>query len=273
MPEAPDLEVIQEVLNRRVRGRRVVAARVLRPTVLRSIVGDFIQDIAGRECVSFRREGKFLLTELSGERLLLVNPMLTGLFQYCAAKEPLEKRTCLLLGLDDGMELRYLDDRQMGMVWYFTREHLGEVRRFTEQGPDVLSGVSLEEFQRRLRAFHGEIKGILTRGALVAGIGNAYADEVLFTAGVSPFRKRRTLTAEEVERLHGAMETVVRDAILVLRERMGEVLHVKVRDFLQVHNKGGQPCPRCGAAISQLTANQRITSFCRQCQPGGLIRR
>ena len=136
----------------------------------------------------------------------------------------------------------------------------------------MLDGITLEEFQTRLKRFHGEIKGVLTRGAFIAGIGNAYSDEILFASGISPFKKSRTLSPEELHRLHQQTRTVVLEAAQVLRERVGEDIHVKIRDFLKVHRKGGQACPGCGGTISELTANQRITSYCRRCQPGMLIK-
>ena len=272
MPEAPDLEVIKDFLNQRVKGAVVSSARVLRPTVLRSLMGDFTVDVAGREVGEFRRSGKFLLMELSEGRLLVVNPMLTGAFQLCKPSSTIYKRTCFILSLSNDQELRYLDDRQMGKVYYTTGQQLYQVPGFKEQGPDVLHGISFDEFQRLSRPFHGEIKGVLTRGRVIAGIGNAYADEILFAAGISPFRKLRSLGEDELRCLYKKCFTVVTDAIQVLRERMGEEIHIKIRDFLQVHNKGGSPCPRCGHSISQLTANQRITSYCRHCQPGMLVR-
>lgn len=272
MPEAPDLEVINDFLNQRAKGAVVSSARVVRPTVLRSLAGDFPSDVVGREVGEFSRRGKFLLMEFSGDRLLVVNPMLTGAFQLCKPTSTLYKRTCFILALSSGQELRYLDDRQMGKAYYITGQQLEQVPHFQEQGPDVLDGIPFDEFQRRLRPFQGEIKGVITRGRFIAGIGNAYADEVLFAAGISPFRKGRSLREEELLRLYQKCHDVVTDAIAVLQQRMGEDIHVKIRDFLQVHNKGGSPCPRCGHAISQLTANQRITSYCRHCQPGMLIR-
>ena len=136
----------------------------------------------------------------------------------------------------------------------------------------MLDVFPFQEFVVRLGGFHGEIKGILTRGRVIAGIGNAYSDEVLFAAGIYPFRKRKALSAEELRRLYEKSREVVEEAISVLRERMGENIHVKVRDFLRVHSKGGSPCPRCGHNISQVTANRRIASYCRRCQPGMLIR-
>ena len=272
MPEAPELEVTKDFLNRHARGATVLAGHVLRPSVLRPIAGDLGSDIAGRKIERFCRRSKFLVVELSGERLLVTNPMLTGAFQYCKPGARVYKRTCFTLSLSNGHELRYLDDRQMGRVYYTTPGGLDAVPQFDTLGPDVLDDLPFEEFRERLRPFHGEIKGILTRGRVVSGIGNAYADEVLFAAKVYPFRKRKFLTDGELRRLHRSCRSVIEDAIGVLRERMGENIHVKIRDFLQVHNKGGTPCPRCGSTITQITANKRITSYCRGCQPGLLVK-
>ncbi|MBI4202420.1 MAG: Fpg/Nei family DNA glycosylase [Chloroflexi bacterium] len=273
MPEAPDLEIICEVLTRGLVGRQVTEAKVLRPTVLRSLAAkDLPSDLPGRTLEEVTRRGKFLLLSF-GERMIVINPMLTGALQLSAPKERVLKSTHLVIGFGEEEELRYLDETQMGQVYYILPEQLPKVPRFSEQGPDALSdGITLAEFKARLGKYHGEIKGILTRGSVVSGIGNAYADEVLFAAGISPFRKRRTLTDQEVERLHASIGRVLSEAVVVLREGMGEVIHHKIRDFLQVHNKGGQPCPRCGAVISQLNANQRSTSYCRHCQPGMLLK-
>jgi formamidopyrimidine-DNA glycosylase len=272
MPEAPDLEVIKDYLNQYVKGTAIQSARVLRPTVLRPMAGDFAADLSGRSMEQFRREGKFLICQLTGDRWLVINPMLTGALQYCEPKARVYKRTCLVLELDSGKELRYLDDRQMGMVYYVDRDQLDGIYRLEKQGVDVLADLSFEEFKAGLKKFRGEVKGVLTRGNLVSGIGNAYSDEILFAAGISPFRKVGTLKEDELLRLHRQSRTVVEDAIDVLRERMGDNIHVKIRDFLKVHGKGGEPCPACGGNISQLNANQRLTNFCRRCQPGMLIR-
>jgi formamidopyrimidine-DNA glycosylase len=115
------------------------------------------------------------------------------------------------------------------------------------------------------------VKGILTRGQAVSGIGNAYADEILFSAGISPFRKKSRLSTDELKRLHTAVHEVPLDAVRVLEKRVGANIHKKVRDFLKVHGKGGEPCPVCGSRISAITANRRETNFCRKCQPGTMF--
>ena len=273
MPEAPELEVVKDFLNAHVRGSSVVSARVLKPSVLRSLTGDFAQDVRDRSFGNISRSGKFLTLDLSDDRFLVVNPMLTGGFQFCEPAVRVFKRTCIVMELSNGHELRYLDDRQMGRVYYTGGDQLKSIPQLYELGPDVLSGITFEDFQQRLSPFRGEIKGILTRGRVVSGIGNAYADEILFEARVYPFRKKRDLNEEELRRIHDATGSVIAEATEKVRERMGDDIHRKVRDFLSVHNKGGEACPRCGSNISQITANQRITSYCRSCQPGLLLRR
>ncbi len=254
----------------------IVGARVLHPFVLRSLAaGDFPADIAGRALTAVSRYGKTLTLALSGDRYLVVIPMLTGRLQLASPGERVTKDTVLVLTLSIAhTELRYRDDRQMGMLYYAREDQLPSIPRLEETGPDVLDQpLDQDAFAGKLRAFHGEIKGILTRGALAAGIGNAYADEVLFVAGIYPFRRRRDLSPQEVARLHSAVYSVTSEAVSVLRDLMGDQVHLKPRDWLHVHNKGGQPCPRCGGRISQITANHRITSYCRNCQPGLLVNR
>ena len=271
MPEAPDLEIVKDYLNDAVTGQEVLSARVLRPTVLRSLHGDFTVDLQGRRLEGVERRGKFLLASF-GDTSLVVNPMLTGAFQHCPSSDKPFKRVCFIISLADGWDLRYVDQRQMGRVYYVDEESMAQIPNLAEQGPDVLDCISFEEFEERLRPFYGEIKGILTRGRVLSGIGNAYADEILFEAGIYPFRKKRALAEREKRRLLEAASIVVRWAMDELRPRVGAKIHRKIRDFLKVHNKGGEPCPRCGTTITQIGSNQRITSYCRRCQPGMLLR-
>ena len=102
---------------------------------------------------------------------------------------------------------------------------------------------------------------------------NAYADEILWSARLYPFRRRTDLSDVEIAQLYAAMRSVLSEAIATLRERMGENIDVEVRDFLSVHGKAGQPCPRCGSPISQVKRQRMATHFCRTCQPGLMVNR
>lgn len=274
MPEIPDLEVIQEVLSRRVVGRRIERVDVARPIVLRVLepgatARTFLE---GRTIAEVTRRGKFLLFALDDGRWIVFNFMLAGCLRFCPERERVRARDYVLLHLGQGQDLRYYDPKGMGKV-YLTHE-LTLVPGYSDMGPDALDPeLTREVFLDRLRRYRGEIKGILTRATFVAGIGNAYADEILFRAGIYPFRKRPGLSEEEQLALYGAMRQVLGESIAILRERMGERIDIKVRDFLRVHNKKGEPCPRCGRPISEIRVSKRATSFCRHCQPGSMFSR
>jgi formamidopyrimidine-DNA glycosylase len=271
MPELPDLEVIREFLAPRVVHLAITSARVLRPLVVRNLLaGDAAEHLIGRRFVDVVRRGKFLLFPLDSGTTLVINPMLAGRIRY---GEPLARhraRDALVLGLADGQELRYHDARDMGKVYLVA--DVAQVPSFAGQGPEATDPeLTLEVFRQRLRRHPGEIKGILTNQAFVAGIGNAYADEICWRAQIYPFRRRPTLSDDEVARLYSAMRTVLAEAIEVLRLRVGDAIDVEVRDFLAVHGKAGQACPRCGNPISQVTRERRATNFCRTCQPGLMV--
>ncbi|NOZ29363.1 MAG: Fpg/Nei family DNA glycosylase [Chloroflexi bacterium] len=272
MPELPELEVVREVLGREITRRRIMGVEVLRPTVVRDLtrVG-FVEGLRERIISGVWRRGKFIVLDLGVGRHLAVNPMLAGRLQLAAPSDRRLPRTAWILRLDDGRELRYADRRDMGKV-YLT-DDLHAVPTWDEMGPDALDpALTPDVFRERLRRHRGEIKGILVNHRFVAGIGNAYADEICWHARLYPFRRRPELSDEELARLYHAMRDTLAKAIEQVRAQIGDEIHLKPREFLAVHNKGGAPCPRCGTPISQITARNRITSFCRRCQPGTLVR-
>jgi formamidopyrimidine-DNA glycosylase len=271
MPELPDLEVIREFLAPRLVGVAIEAAEVRRPLVVRNLLpGSPAGHLVGHHFVGVDRRGKFLLFPLDNGVTVVVNPMLAGRIRY---GEPLPRhrsRDALVICLADGHELRYHDARDMGKVYLTT--DVEQVPTFADLGPEATDpDLTLETFRQRLRRHTGEIKGALTNQSFVAGIGNAYADEILWRAGIYPFRRRPSLSNEEVAQLYAAMHAVLVEAIQTLRSRVGEAIDVEVRDFLAVHGRANEPCPRCGTPISQVTRQRRSTNFCRTCQPGLMV--
>jgi formamidopyrimidine-DNA glycosylase len=275
MPELPELQVVQEVLARRVMGTTIRAVHIFPGSaiVVRDLTHEgFAEALTGATITAIARRGKFLVLSMARDDAplyLVVNLKLTGRLQLARGGEKRLPKTHLVLELASGDELRYVDQRVMGQV-YLTRDP-AQVPDFAGIGPEPFE-ISRDEFRARLARYRGEIKGILTRGEFVAGIGNAYADEILWQARLHPYRKRTQLAPEEIERLYDAMQSTLREAVEQVRGEMGEAIHLERREFFAVHMKSGQPCPRCGTPISLVGANQRITNFCRTCQPGGLIR-
>jgi len=271
MPELPDLEVIREFLAARLVEVPIASAEVRRSLVVRNLLGtDTANYLVGRYCTTVDRRGKFLLLPLDDGATIVINPMLAGRLRYGIPLSRSRSRDALVLGLADGHELRYHDAKDMGKVYLTT--DLNQVPTFQELGPEAIDpDLTLEGFHERLRRHHGEIKGVLSNQRFVAGIGNAYADEICWRAGIYPFRRRSSLSDDEIAHLYYAMRTVLTEAIDLLRERVGEAIDVEVRDFLSVHGKADEPCPRCGSPISKVTRQRRTTNFCRTCQPGLMV--
>jgi formamidopyrimidine-DNA glycosylase len=267
MPELPDLEIIKEFLEKNASGDVIEKIEVIDPLVLRCSREDLVGHTKGKSCAAFRRRGKFLIFDLPDDGHLIFHLMLAGRFQYSPATEKGRAGLCLSLEFTSGRQLRYYDRKRMGRIYLVSGPDFSAVPQFAEQGPEAIdSEMDLEEFHRRLRRHPGMIKNILTNQRFLAGIGNAYADEILFCAGILPFRRRSSLSAEEVNRLYRAVRSVLSGAIEELRKRVGASIHREIRDFMKVHGKGGQLCSACGGRISEVAPNRRRTNFCRGCQ-------
>ncbi len=290
MPELPDLAIVADALHAALAGRPIASARAPGPLAVRGTPAE-LDGLIGQELRSLRRRGKFLIAQLDRDRVVF-SPMLTGRFQLAAPTAVLPTKTAVVLGFGpraapprdaarwtaraswlpaDGApaEIRYRDPTQMGKVYLLPAGVDRTVPGLTDDeiGPDADDPtLTLETWRTRIRRHPGELKNLLKNQSFVAGIGNAYSDEVLHAARLLPFRKRTTLAAEEVDALYAAMRTTLATAIRVLRQRVPPTFEKQVRDFLAVHDKGGTACPRCGTKISEVKPGGFVTSFCRGCQ-------
>jgi formamidopyrimidine-DNA glycosylase len=290
VPELPDLDVVADALHASLAGRRIESVRSLMPLTVRGTPAE-LDALVGQRLARAARAGKFLDLDLERDRVV-VNPMLTGRFQMAAGgeKAPTGVAVEIVLGprergpadaapwtrgapwipADAGpVIVRYRDPTQMGKVYVLPAgvERGVPGRGPGEMGPDALDPeLTLEVWRDRIRRHPGELKNLLRNQAFVAGIGNAYSDEVLFAARLQPFRKRSTLAAEEVDELYHAMRSILPDSVRLLRERVPPTFEKQVRDHLAVHNRGGEPCPRCGTRITAVSAGGFPTGYCRGCQ-------
>ncbi|TMG23882.1 MAG: hypothetical protein E6H96_08690 [Chloroflexi bacterium] len=290
VPELPDLAVVAEAFHVALVGRPVSGARAPGPLAVRGTPAE-LESLVGQRLLAVHHRGKFLTFELDGDRLVF-NPMLTGRFQLAAPAVPFPSKTAVVLSFGprespppdaakwtrganwlpadgDPVEVRYRDPTQMGKAYLLPAGSNRPVPGLTDEepGPDADDPeLTLEDWRSRIRRHPGELKNLLRNQSFVAGIGNAYSDEILHAARLLPFRKRSSLAPEEVDELHAATRKTIRDAIEVLRARVPPTFEQQVRDFLAVHNKGGSACPRCGTRISQVKAGGFVTSYCRGCQ-------
>lgn len=291
MPELPDLTILADAFHAAMTGRPVASAEAPGPLTVRGTPAE-LDALVGQRLLRFSRRGKFLWLEFDRDRIAM-NAMLTGrlqLAQSAATKKPSKTLFILRFGAreaapsdaaewtqgatwipPDGAqpELRYRDPTQMGKVYLLPA---GIERPVPGAGPNEIGpdaddpGLTLDMWRDRIRRHPGELKNLLRNQEFVAGIGNAYSDEILHAARLLPFRKRGTLAQEEVDELYRATRETLAQATAVLEERVPPTFETEVRDFLAVHYKGGQACPRCGQRITQTEAGGFVTSYCRHCQ-------
>jgi formamidopyrimidine-DNA glycosylase len=290
VPELPDLAVVADAAHAALAGRSVTSTRAVAPLAVRGTPAE-LEALVGQRIRDVSRRGKFLIVSLDRDRLV-VNPMLTGRLQIASPAATLPTKTAVVMGFgprrgpptdaarwtrhavwlptdNEPVELRYRDPTQMGKVYVLPAGIMRVVPGLTDEelGPDADDpALTLEVWQQRIRRHPGELKNLLKNQAFIAGIGNAYSDEILHAARLLPFRKRSSLAPEEIEALHQAVAPTLASAIEVLRRRVPPTFEKQVRDFLAVHDKGGTPCPRCGMRISEVKPGGFVTSFCRTCQ-------
>jgi formamidopyrimidine-DNA glycosylase len=270
MPELPEVETIVTGLRGPLIGRTFTGVRVRWENIVaRPAVPEFQRRIRGQRILDIRRRGKYLVFDLSRGDCLLIHLKMTGQLTVRPGDAPADQYGHTVFDLDDGRQLRFLDMRKFGRVYLVVDENevVGSL------GPEPLADdFTFSEFVALIRKRKGALKPLLLNQQFIAGIGNIYADEALFVAGVHPQRKADTLTAEEIERLYQAIRQVLRQALAdqgttfdgaYRRVDGGEGEH---QENLKVFRRKGQPCPRCGSAIERIVVGGRGTHFCPCCQ-------
>jgi len=271
MPELPEVEVIKEGLGRKLRNKVIKGVNILFKGSIKNISPPlFEKRTLGRKFKEIFRRGKFLIFSLDNGSFLVIHLKMTGQLVYCSSRETMDKHTCLVFALDNNFQLRFMDMRRFGMVCLV--EKLEEITLLAEMGPEPLennfTSLSLKEI---LLGQKRKIKIVLLDQKVIAGLGNIYATEALYQAGINPERRANRLTESEIEVLHRAIKDILKKAISAGGTstdtyRNAEGKKGKFQYRLQVYQREGEPCHRCGAAISQVKLSGRSTYFCPQCQ-------
>jgi formamidopyrimidine-DNA glycosylase len=290
VPELPDLRILADAFTASLTGRVLESATLRQPLVLRGTSVE-LGGFGGLTLDSVEQRGKFLTLHLGAGRIV-INAMLTGRLGLAEPGAKALRATALALrfgprtGLspemtlpawtrgaawlpadDASVELRYLDARKMGKVYLLPSGVEREVAGWAELGPDADDpALDLATWQERIRRHQGELVNLLRNQSFVAGIGNAYSDEILWHSRLAPFRRRASLASEESEALWRATREVMAWAVEELRERVPPTFEKQARDFLRVHLHGGKPCPRCGTTLSEVSPGGFATTWCRACQ-------
>jgi formamidopyrimidine-DNA glycosylase len=273
MPELPEVETVLQGLQKRALGRRIAAVEVRHPGAIIGSPEEFVAELEGRGIASLRRKGKVLALELAAKsappRCLLVRLGMTGQFTVCARESPLEPHTHVLLALGEREELRFRDPRRFGRLRSCPREEVEAV--FDRLGPDAQQ-MTEEQFLSAMRARRGAIKSWLMNQQVLAGLGNIYADEALFVAGIHPLAQPGRISARKARRLFRAVRKVLDHAVRLQGTSFRDYVDIEGRPGnytprLRVYQRTGKACRRCGQPIRRMVITGRSSHFCPRCQP------
>lgn len=275
MPELPEVETYVRDLTPLLRGRQVLDASVTWPrTIAFPDAENFVAQIAGQRFADFNRRGKYMLLGLESGLTLIVHLRMTGRLLTVASDAPLAAHTHVVMRLDDGQKLIFQDARKFGRLWLVPDPALV----LAELGPEPFDAdFNPDYLAAQLHGRRAPIKAALLDQRLVAGVGNIYADEALFRAGIHPQRAAGTLGAAEATALHAAIQEVLALGIAKAGSSLGgSSLQNYSRpggapggfqEEFKVFRRTDQPCPQCGAPITRIVVAQRGTHFCPHCQP------
>lgn len=273
MPELPDIVVYIEALEKRLLGEEITGFRVASPAVLRTY-DPMYTAVVGEKVTGFDRIGKRIVFELTNDLWLVVHLMIAGRFRWFdQPKKPIPKKVGLAaLDFPKGtLILTEQGTKKRAGIWVFGDR--ASVDAENRGGVEPLE-VDLEGFAKAITAENRTLKRALTDPRIFSGIGNAFSDEILWEARLSPVKRTKQLDAEELARLRAAVQTSLEHWTELLREQTGDDFPSKVTAFrpeMATHGKFKEPCPRCGTAIQRIVYSSNETNYCPTCQTGGKI--
>ncbi|HEX5436947.1 MAG TPA: DNA-formamidopyrimidine glycosylase family protein [Gemmatimonadaceae bacterium] len=272
MPELPDITVYVEALARRVAGETLTGVRIRTPFLLRSVEPP-IAAAAGARVIGVQRMGKRIVMALEPDLFLVLHLMIAGRLAWkTRGAKPPGKIGLAAFDFSTGTLLLTEAGSTRRASLHLVRGH-DSLARFDRGGLEVLDA-SLAGFAARLAAESHTLKRALTDPRLFSGIGNAYSDEILHRARLSPLQLTGRLTGEEVARLYQATRSTLREWTDRLRTRAGDGFPAKVtafREGMAVHGRYGQPCPVCGAPVQRIRYAENETNYCARCQTDGRL--
>ena len=267
MPELPEVETIRSELSPHIVGRQFTGVTVCDAKMVRQpSVKEFRRKLVGQRINGLERRGKYLIFRLSSGEALIIHLRMAG--ALLLNPEQTDHHSRVIFHLDNCSQLIFTDRRRLGAVWLLENEQAVTGKL----GPEPLTPeFTAETLAKRLQSHQAPIKAMLLDQAFLAGIGNMYADEALFTARIHPLRKANNLSRREIENLHKAIVDVLRSAI---DSKGASVDTYKLPDGqlgtahsnFHVAHRGGRPCPICGIPIQRLAIRNRGSYFCPNCQ-------
>jgi formamidopyrimidine-DNA glycosylase len=272
VPELPDITVYLDALSKRVLGRTLERVDIVSPFVLRSVEPP-LASCHGTRVTGLRRLGKRIVLALGGDLFLIIHLMIAGRLQWRTGAAKLGRRSTLAAFVFDSGTLVLTEEGTTRRASLHLVRGAEALEPFDRGGLEVLEA-GAADFEARLRSENHTVKRALADPRLFSGIGNAYSDEILHRAGLSPMLLTGRMTGEQAARLHAAAQATLREWIARLRAQTGDGWPDKVtafREGMAVHGRFRQPCPVCGEPVQRIRYADNETDYCARCQTAGKL--
>lgn len=272
LPELPEVEVVRSGLDALIRNRQIRQVRLHRRALRYPLPAGMAEHLQGRTVLAVERRGKYLLFRLDGPEILAWHLGMTGQFHVLAAADPPGRHEHIVFILDGGLSLRYRDMRRFGYAGLLPADGWQRHPWFAGLGPEPLQdGFDGAYLHNCCRSRTAPVKQVLMDAAVVVGIGNIYACEALFRAGIDPFLPARNLTPRQAEALAVEVKRVLEEAIAAGGSTISDFVRADgrpgyFRHAFTVYQRQGQPCVRCGTPILRRMQSGRSTFYCGGCQ-------
>ncbi|MFC6259650.1 bifunctional DNA-formamidopyrimidine glycosylase/DNA-(apurinic or apyrimidinic site) lyase [Levilactobacillus fujinensis] len=274
MPELPEVETVRRGLNRLVAGATVEYVEVFYPKMVTPDRDEFTAELIGRQIERIDRRGKYLLFRFSGDLTMVSHLRMEGKYDVQPEGSPITKHTHVVFHLKDDRELRYTDTRKFGRMRLVpTGQEAEMMPSLAKMGPEPTEKtLTLAYMQTIFGKSHKVVKPFLLDQSRIAGLGNIYADEVLWLSKINPLTPANELTKAQLETLR---RNIIAEMALAIQGH-GTTVHSfstafgeagQFQNHLHVYGREGEPCERCGTEIEKIKVAQRGTHFCPQCQP------
>lgn len=274
MPELPEVETIRRGLTRKIVGLKITQTKVNLAKITNISSKEFAKLVKGRRVRKVSRFAKILVVDLSGGLSLAIHLKISGQLIYIRKSLLLVKHTHVILSFNNGYELRFIDPRQFGYVKLFKTSELPEKMELDKLGPEPLTKeFTLSIFKKRLnRRPKSHIKPLLMDQHFISGIGNLYADEILFAAKVHPLKRVRRLKPIEVKKIYQHIKPILNKAIKYKGTSVDSYRDAQGKrglylQFVKAYDQEGEPCIRCKKPIKRIKIGTRSAYFCPRCQP------
>ena len=271
MPEIAEVETVRNTLKKRILNKKIVNVNIIYPNIIESDKDEFKKVLIGNEFVDILRKGKWLIFELHNH-YLLSHLRMEGKYFIKDSSEEIVKHEHIIISFNDNTDLRYHDTRKFGRMKLIKKEDLVSTKEIQKQGLEPMDKELTKEYLKsKFLNKHIPIKTLLLDQTIISGLGNIYADEVLFASKINPLKLGSEITLEECEQI----KINAKDIILKAIESGGTTIKSytsslgvtgRFQQYLKVHKQEGKPCQKCQTLIAKVKIGGRSTYYCPKCQ-------